>query len=358
MSQGYVPDYTAEIEATAREVREGYQGVDFFHAFRRAVALFHAPGSEGAMFWDRVDRADSKQRAYDRAVRRAENNPLREGRPFRVYIDTKFFSGNFDFATRDEASAYLAKQITVATRAPRAGDVADEFHFTESFVQFEGGVALSMDWDNAARSNDAASQARIPAFASEVASEEPDPLDETISFPNGEELSIRELLAGPCTGETAIVSTTYDAGSLASKSRVDRVTAVLDLRQPIDSDPASLASMADSLGRSGNIRDVTVYAGLAGVPQARKAPALCAYEVELTWNGQTVCVARMSAVCAADVVEAFFRDQFVGRVFAGWKAHTFEGWSTRVLNMPCGSPVSLHFGDETGQASATITRAH
>lgn len=305
MSQGYVPDYTAEIEAAAREVREGYAGVDFFHAFRRAVALFHAPGSEGAAFWDRVARADSKQRAYDRAVRRAENNPLREGRPFRVYIDTKFFSGNFDFATRDEASAYLAKQIAVATRAPRAGDVADEFHFTESFVQFEGGVALSMDWDNAARSNDAASQARIPAFASEVTSEEPDPLDETISFPNGEELSIRELLAGPDTGETAIVSTTYDAGSLASK-----------------------------------------------------APALCAYEVELTWNGQTVCVARMSAVCAADVVEAFFRDQFVGRVFAGWKAHTFEGWSTRVLNTPCGSPVSLHFGDETGQASATITRAH
>lgn len=163
----------------------------------------------------------------------------------------------------------------------------------------------------------------------------------------------------PQTGDTATVTTTYDANVLATSSRVNRVTAVLDLVQPLDGDDVAgaLERLQTKIERNvSNVESATLYAGLAGAARGgHKVPAVCSHDVTMKWNGQTVCVASMSAVCAADVVEAFFREQFNGLVFINWKSHAFDNWTHRVLNMACNQPVTLNFGDETGQASATIT---
>lgn len=151
----YVPGYTAEIEADAAILADMGGCREYF-----GYPVF----SKDATHWDRVEKAARRVAAHRQAEKTAERFPLSEGRPFRVWIDSKFFKGNFDFATRDEASAYLRKQIENTHRV-EAGRFDDEFHANTSFVQEPGAtVTLALDWDNAAN-GDVHSMRHIAAFA-------------------------------------------------------------------------------------------------------------------------------------------------------------------------------------------------
>jgi hypothetical protein len=222
---------------------------------RNAVPMF----SHDADFWAAVSdlqTANGHRRMFEA---QAARSPVKAEKPFRAWINSPCFSGSWDFATVEEARQYLTHQINAKRGrvyiggAPAGPDAVDPMG---SFVQGPEGVVetiYEMGWSR--RGPDGCYVFMEPAAPVVV---------ETVTATH------------PERGETATITTTYDANVLATSSRFNRVTAVLDFERPLSA--VSDGEMRAQLGKIerqilasvDGVTEVTVHAGLASAQEADK----------------------------------------------------------------------------------------